>query len=458
MSITQELAKQIVNAKFEDIPTQAVERIKRGILDDIGIGFLGYHMDPRIPALIELAKEIGRGTEESTLIGDGEKISCVFASGVNAQMSSGTDFNETGPGSHALSNLVQTGIAIADRTNASGKDLITAVCLAYDINGRFARAAFPLDLIHGTLPKRDISFPGHSKHYAATAAITASKLLNLDEKQVNEAIGIAWYFSPQPTSTGMYGWSIFNLGACDWGIQAALLAQKGFEGPHGFIEIEGRHDEAAMLSSPSPYYYPEKELQLKLWIASRGTHPGISATVDIIKEEGIKVEDIEEIRFKAKRFYFQHPFSVTEPTNYWEAVNSIVWAFAMTILGYEPGPDWLTPERLKDPIAQALAKKIRVQELERATEIWDSGVRYSNDGPNEVEVVAKGKVYKKLRTYGEAPGSSLNPMPKERLERKFKVNTVPVIGEKQSAELFSMLDGLDDQKTIRSVTNLFSPR
>ena len=357
MGVTQELAKQIVNAKFEDIPEKAVDRIRRGILDDIGVGFLGYHMDPRVPPLIEYAKEIGGGVQGSTIIGDGTKVSSVLAAGVNAQITSGTDFQETGPGGHALSNLVQTGVAVADRVGASGKDLITAVALAYDINGRFARAAFPLELIHGKLPKRDASFPGHFKHYGATAAITAAKLLGLDEQQVNQAIGIGWYFSPHPSATGMLSGGVFNLGACNWGIQAALLAQKGFEGPSDFIEIESRHDLAPLLSSPSPYYYPEKELQLKLWIASRGTHPGISAAVDIVKEEGIRVEDIEEIRFRAKRFYFQHPFSVAEPSGYWEATNSIVWAFAMALLGYEPGPEWLTEERTQRPCSTGLGQE-----------------------------------------------------------------------------------------------------
>ena len=105
-----------------------------------------------------------------------------------------------------------------------------------------------------------------------------------------------------------------------------------------------------------------------------------------------------------------------------------------------------------------MAKKVKVEELPRATEIWDSGVRYSNEGPNEVEIVAKGKVYKKVSTYGEAQGSSLNPMPKERLERKFKANSTPVIGEKQSAELFGMLSRLEEQKDVRNITKLFCLR
>ena len=41
MTVTQDLAKEVVRAKFEDIPQKAVERIRDGILDDVGIAFLG---------------------------------------------------------------------------------------------------------------------------------------------------------------------------------------------------------------------------------------------------------------------------------------------------------------------------------------------------------------------------------------------------------------------------------
>ena len=110
----------------------------------------------------------------------------------------------------------------------------------------------------------------------------------------------------------------------------------------------------------------------------------------------------------------------------------------------------------RDPVALSLAKKVKIEELLRATEIWDTGVMVANEAPNEVEVVAKGKVYIRTRTHGETPGSSLNPMPEEWLERKFKANSTPVIGEELSQELFEMLNRLDGQRDIRNITKLFA--
>lgn len=110
--------------------------------------------------------------------------------------------------------------------------------------------------------------------------------------------------------------SVFNLGYSHLGIQAALLAQKGYEGPVDLIALESNYDHERLLSSPSPYYNTSTELHLKPWISSRGVQPGISAALDIVKENQIKVEDIEEIRFKAKSLYFDFPFNNPEPKEY----------------------------------------------------------------------------------------------------------------------------------------------
>lgn len=134
------------------------------------------------------------------------------------------------------------------------------------------------------------------------------------------------------------------------------------------------------------------------------------------------------------------------------------WPFAMALLGVEAGPEWFTKERFNDPKAIALSNKVKIEELPEATEIWNSRVRYTNVAPNEVDLVANGKVYKKRRTYGETPGSSLNPMDIDVLQRKFKANSAPVIGERQSLELFNLLNTLEDRKEVSEFTSLYGRR
>ena len=449
LGATQKLVQEIVKAKYEDIPLAASERVKRAIFDDIGIAFLGYLMIGK--PLVGYAKEF-KGTPESTIIGDGTKVSCAVAAGVNAQMSGNTNFQETGPGLHAMSSIAETGISVGELVGASGKDIITAVALGYEMNGRFDGAAFP--------PER-LGFTGTLRHLPLTTTITAAKLLCLDETQINNAIGIAWFFPPVSPefvyrNTCWRGIGLFNLGHCQLGIQAALLAQKGFNGPTDVFDKEFFYDLGRLVSSPSPYYYPANELHLKTWITTQLNHQGIQAALEIIKEEEIKPDEIEEIKFKGMKLYFQFPFNTPEPTEYWEAIYSIPWAFAMAISGYDAGPEWFTEERFKDPACLDLAKKVKIGEDLLASKIYFGGKVVSSEHPNEVEITAKGKCYKKRKVLGETTGSPTRPMTKEQLEKKFKTQTKTVIGENQTEELIKMLTRLE-QEDIRDIAKLFKP-
>ena len=72
MSTTKQLIKELIETDFEDIPSAAVEKIKGAILDDVGIAFQGYAMQGQ--TLVDYARDAG-GAPESTVVGDGAKVS-----------------------------------------------------------------------------------------------------------------------------------------------------------------------------------------------------------------------------------------------------------------------------------------------------------------------------------------------------------------------------------------------
>lgn len=447
---TQRLVKEVIQAKFADIPTSIAERVTHGILDDVGIAFLGYSMAGG--PLIEYAKDIGGGRPESTLIGDGSKVSCVIAASVNAQMAYDTDFNETGPGHHILSALAQTALAVGERVQANGRDIITAVAIGYEMSGRFQAALLPPDSIGGTQGKR---------HIPITVAMTAGKLLGLNAVQLNHAIGIAWYFQPQPSE---FNWRNIwwkrlgnpHIGFCHLGIQAALLAQKGFEGPIDIIDKEVFYDLDRLTYSPSPYHYPAKRMHLKPWIASRECHPGIQGTLELLSHENLIATDIDEIQFNGLGLYLDYPFNNPEPTEYWNAIYSVQWAFAMAILGYQPGPDWYAEERFEDPEVLALTKKIRIYQANAdAEEEYSRGSTKLGTYPNNVEIHAKGNRYIINKSGVETLGSPENPMPIDQLVQKFRSQSVPIIGDKQSALLVDSLLHLDHQDNLAKIASLY---
>ncbi|MFV3038079.1 MmgE/PrpD family protein, partial [Klebsiella pneumoniae] len=68
------------------------------------------------------------GKAEATLIADGRKVPAASAAYIHAQLANLLDADETMHNRmHTLSANVMAGLAVAEMTNASGRDLIASV-------------------------------------------------------------------------------------------------------------------------------------------------------------------------------------------------------------------------------------------------------------------------------------------------------------------------------------------
>ena len=94
MDASYGFAKNFINAKFEDIPKDAVEITRREILDILGVA-LGGSGKPGVKELLDLYTEWG-GKEESTVFCYGNKLPAPNAVQVNATMSHALDYDDTG--------------------------------------------------------------------------------------------------------------------------------------------------------------------------------------------------------------------------------------------------------------------------------------------------------------------------------------------------------------------------
>ena len=93
MSITERLAQFACQLSFTHLSNEEVHAAKRSILDTLACGIGGYGGDSsRI--VRNLVAELG-GPEESTVIGDGIKVSCANAAFANGAMVRYLDYNDT---------------------------------------------------------------------------------------------------------------------------------------------------------------------------------------------------------------------------------------------------------------------------------------------------------------------------------------------------------------------------
>lgn len=444
MSITQELSAEVAAVEFDDLPSAAVQRVKEALMDDVGIAFMAFGLLDQ--ALVRFAAEVG-GIPEATIIGAGTRVSAGLAAGVNAEMASHSDFEESGPGIHAFSPIGQTALAIGERVGASGKDVITAMAVSYEINGRLARNLLDeTALIH--------LFPAHfRRHLVLNPAICAAKLLGLTSTGINQTIGLAWTMVPPDMRyiylTPQLRWpnSQHNLWSCQLGVQAALLAKSGFGGPPDIIDHAGIEIYVldSLLASPEPYYYVTRELNFKPWIGSYGFMGGMELAGKIAREHGLQASDIEAVIFRGSSVYSdpESMFVNTEPKDSWDALASVPWGIANVVLGHEPGPDWLDPATLDDPDRRALAKRVRLEAAE-------------SPYVNEVEIATTSSSYHERIRREDYLGTPARPLDQGQLEAKFLRTAGTVVSDRNASAMVELFNRLEDLEDLRELTEHFS--
>ncbi|MEE8576966.1 MAG: MmgE/PrpD family protein, partial [candidate division Zixibacteria bacterium] len=91
-SISQRMAEFAIGLKYEDIPDDVINEVKRYLYDSVGCAYGGYHTKD-----VNILRDIYSGmagTEEATLIGFGDRIPAVNATLVNSLMVRALDFND----------------------------------------------------------------------------------------------------------------------------------------------------------------------------------------------------------------------------------------------------------------------------------------------------------------------------------------------------------------------------
>src|SRR5882757_3237901 len=222
--VTQNLARFVVETRWEDIPEQARHEAKRALLNFFAVAIAGCRTEPVELALRTLAEF--SGGKQATIVGRTERIDTLGAAFLNAAGANVFDYCDTHLPTvvHPTAPLAPALLSLAELRRVTGPELLLAFVLGFEIECRVGGAVSP-----GHYPK--------GWHITSTcgvfgAAAGAAKLFGLTEQQVVWALGTA-----STQSAGLcecLGWpakSVSVGNAARNGLWSALLAEKGFEGP-----------------------------------------------------------------------------------------------------------------------------------------------------------------------------------------------------------------------------------
>lgn len=437
LNITETLSNYIVSDGVGRLPAPVVERAKIHILDTLGAMISGSRLKPG-----QVAVEFVRGQgapRHAVVVATDLRTGPVLAALANAMTAHAdeTDDAHFPTVTHPGSVILPASLAIAETRHRSGRDLINAFVLGYDVMCRINKA-----FDRHWMGKRGLHAGSLCAVFGAAAA--ASRLMGASAQQTRHALALAgsqasgintWRQDPEHIDKAL----CFSGAPARNGVTAALMAAAGFTGTATVFEGEENFFKAISDNANPDETVKELGERYELLDTSIKKYPAgqpIQATLEgyfrLVREHRIDGRQIEKIIVRlpdtqARTINDRHMPDVN--CQYMLAV-----AMLDGKIDFQNSHDF---ERMHD--AQVLEYKKRVEIIADAelTKIFPA-VRAAI-----VEITTKaGGPFKIL--LDRMPGAPYNPLTQAEVEEKFNLLSVPVLGEQRSRTIVDAVRNLEE--------------
>src|SRR3954463_13238067 len=225
---TAVLAEFAAGLKYEDIPERTREYCKNILLDTLACAAAG-HQGEETHQLAALASGIAQSSESSVIGGD--RLSLAGATMLNGYLITAVTMCDIHRSTltHVTPEVIPPALAIAERDNLSGRDLLLAIALGCEITTRVG-----LGLNYPEARKRGWHGPGVIGPFGSAAAV--GRLIGLDQTKMAKAFGLAG--SQSAGTFAAWGTPTVKFHQCRGalsGLMAALLAQQDFLATREFL-------------------------------------------------------------------------------------------------------------------------------------------------------------------------------------------------------------------------------
>jgi 2-methylcitrate dehydratase len=369
--VIERMAAWVAGVRSEDFSQGAIEQAKLVLLDTIGCGFAALD-DESARAVLETLAALGE-QPRCTVLGHERKMSAPSAVLANGTLIRVLDLNDYVVGAHPRSGArgghpsdnIPVALAAAELSRASGRDLLAAILLGYEIYGRGKALMQPDSVWDG------ISISG------LAAPAMAGRLLGLDEEKLAHAIALSAAHAPTPVAVREGGISaaksIANALIAQSGMQAALLAARGVTGPLDLFEAERglkavfAHEPAAaadILGAPSPAENFITRVAIKAYPCFAGAQCAVVAAVALHRLIDGDVDRLASIRvrladFPIVRRQLADPGRVA-PHSREAADHSLQFLIAVALIDGTLGLAQFENERWNDPKVRALMARLQL--------------------------------------------------------------------------------------------------
>jgi 2-methylcitrate dehydratase len=463
--LADRLARYCQALCYDDLPAAVVHEVKRRVLDSLGCALGAWNAPP-----CRFARQLA-GTVKmpggATLWGTAHKTLPDLAAFANGGLVRYLDFNDTylsKEPAHPSDNIPAI-LAVGEAVHASGKRIIQAIALAYEVQCRLCDAA--------ALRPRGWD---HVTYGPFSSALAAAKVMKLSDTQTVHAVNLAGVANVALRQTRVGDLSMWK--ACAFsnaarnGIFAAMLAQRGmtgpapiFEGEKGFmklvsgsLELDSMARERGQAHAESPSQSPPFKI-LDTYIkrypleyhAQTAVEAALALRSELIASEGTqavqRLSDIEIGSYDVAIEIIGRDPEKWQPTTRETADHSFPYCVAVALLDGRVTLHSFGPKRLQDPSVRDLMKHIRVM---RQPEFND---RYPEAMPTRITARnAAGTTYMKQVDVPQCHPA--NPMSDRDLEMKVRQLASGRLGRARIDRLIRFVWMLDRVKDVGALMPL----
>jgi 2-methylcitrate dehydratase PrpD len=434
-------ANFIQRLDWDDLSSAVQMRARLCLLDGLGAALAGT-LTPISKIAADYASTFCRG-DSVTILLHGKKSNAAGAAFANACAGNALDIDDDAifTRGHPGAQLIPSTLAVAEKVGASGKALLEALVIGYEIAIRAGRCWHASHEVYQAC--------GSWGSVACAAA--SAHLMKLDHEQIKHALGIADYHAPNAPmmrdiaapsmSKHAIGWGAMN------GVISAELAQRGFTGIPSILGFDEYRDWVADIGKK---YWMTDWVFYKNWCSCAWGHAACQASAQLVRENNISVEQISHIKVRT----FEEAINLLQdyPATTEEAQFSVKYPLACLLLDGEIGPNQILESCFDDPQLRNLFDKIELAFDPQIEQMYNEAQEMDLRMHSAVEItLANGQTFDSgvvERGADRFDGPAL--------EEKFRWLTGFVLDSVRIEKTIEMVKQTEHLKNVRELTQLLS--
>ena len=450
--LEHQLSKKIVDfalgLKYEDIPEDVIAYAKLLMIDSLGVS-LACLDQPHAKQIYSVLSQ-KPAVPQATLWGSKVKVEADDAVLYNGSLIHGLDYDDTnGHGIvHPSSSVVNCGLTVGEVLGKSGKDILTAIIVGYEVLLRIA------GFTNGRLHDRGFHPTGCCN--AFSSACIAGKLMGVTPEQLMNTLGMCGSQAAAILEFLRDGTDIKKLHP-GWGVHSALydleFAKAGFTGP---IEVlEGKQGyflaHIGTIDGVDEYFddfgkrWWTKEIAFKFYPVCHWLHGFNDILRKMEKEHNFGADDIEILEpiidERVERVGYATPDKLHPATEYHQRF-SLFYTMAMFAYKGRLGPKEINAKHMQDQGLLDMIDRVKVT--------VDPAAYVPGHFSAQLRVHLKdGRTFFGSQPYEK--GSPENPATREDVLTKYYDNATEVVGKDKADEIVGCVDHLEQLPNVNEI-------